>query len=238
MRPTAAATRSGSTLLAGPTRAREPRRVWEWPVGYGLAADICPTGTTASYAGLSTRSPYQLAVMPATYPERQRKALSLRQLPGPSLRNLSDGPGKCRRSSWLAGRSKPFRQGRHAVAWRKSYGRLSGGGNDDLGVGNGLAGLDSRSGKASLHWSTRFDWKAPPSQPFRWCAGRPESRRWFICTMDGRGRPTLRTVRNGSLEAGFLKADIRSAWLRVVVWSRVSQPSCQTFWTVRWPTEN
>jgi hypothetical protein len=32
----------GSTLLAGSTRAREPERVREWPIGYGLA-EYVPT---------------------------------------------------------------------------------------------------------------------------------------------------------------------------------------------------
>ena len=48
---------TGSTLLAGPTRAREPERVWEWPVGYGLAAEICPRARplAAAVSGVHTR---------------------------------------------------------------------------------------------------------------------------------------------------------------------------------------
>lgn len=94
MRPIAAATRSGSTLLAGPTRTREPERVWGWPVGYGLAAEICPQARLRC-ASLGAKSTYQIVVMRATRHERLRKPLLLRQLLGPSLRNHSDGPSSC-----------------------------------------------------------------------------------------------------------------------------------------------
>lgn len=96
MRPIAAATRSGSTLLAGPTRAREPGRVWDGRLDTALQ-QIYAQRARLRCASLLAKSTYQLPVMRATYPERQRKPLSLRHLPGPSLRNPSDDAGKTSR---------------------------------------------------------------------------------------------------------------------------------------------
>lgn len=39
------------------TRAREPERVWEWPIGYGLAAEYVPAARLRC-TSLSARSPY------------------------------------------------------------------------------------------------------------------------------------------------------------------------------------
>lgn len=90
MLPMTAATRSGSTLLAGPTRAREPECVWGWPTGYGLAAEICPQARLRC-TSLSTKLPYQIVIMPSSYNELTRKPLLLRHSPKPSLRNHIDG---------------------------------------------------------------------------------------------------------------------------------------------------
>lgn len=73
MRPMTAATRSGSTPLAGPTRAREPKRVWEWPVWIRPCSRNMPAGMTACCAGLGISSPYQLAVMWSSHNGLTRK---------------------------------------------------------------------------------------------------------------------------------------------------------------------
>ena len=52
-----------------------------------------PAGTTACCAGLSTKPPYQLAVMRSSHNQFTRKPILLRHLPKPSLRNNGDGRG-------------------------------------------------------------------------------------------------------------------------------------------------